>query len=175
MEMTFAEFIAGFSLPVVICLIAGIVLLIIEMFMPGFGLAGGLGIVCLVAAVVLRAESVPAAMWMIVSVLVIVGLLLLIFLRSATKGSLSKSDLILKDKLEKEQGYMSTEDMEFFVGHKGTALTVLRPSGMADFDGVKLDVVSEGEFIPALADVQVVRVEGRRIVVRQIEKTEKTT
>jgi len=171
MELTFAEFIAGFSLPVILCLLAGIVLLVIEMFMPGFGVVGGLGILCLIGSVILRADSVAAAMWMVVMVLVIVGILLLIFLRSATKGALSKSDIILKDRLEKDQGYMSTEDMEFFIGHQGVTLTVLRPAGMADFDGVKLDVVSDGEFIPELSDVEVVRVEGRRILVKKIAKS----
>ena len=47
--------------------------------------------------------------------------------------------------------------------------TVLRPAGMADFDGVKLEVLAEGEFIEAGKPVRVVRVEGRKIVVRQIE------
>ena len=45
--------------------------------------------------------------------------------------------------------------------------TVLRPAGMADFDGVKLNVVSDGEYIPAGTRVVVARVEGNRILVRE--------
>ena len=46
------------------------------------------------------------------------------------------------------------------------ATTVLRPAGTADFEGVKLDVVTEGEFIEKGRPLEVIRVEGRRIVVR---------
>ena len=37
----------------------------------------------------------------------------------------------------------------------GTAATVLRPSGVAEFDGVRLDVVTEGEFLSPGTPVQV--------------------
>lgn len=60
--------------------------------------------------------------------------------------------------------------MQYFLDKKGTTLTVLRPAGTVDFDGVKLDVVSEGDFIPKDTEVKVIKVEGRRIVVRQIRK-----
>ena len=52
---------------------------------------------------------------------------------------------------------------------EGVAVTVLRPAGMAEFDGVKLNVVSDGEFIPEGERVRVSRVEGNRIVVVKAE------
>ena len=171
MELTFMEFIQGFSLPVVICLIVGIGLLIVEMFTPGFGVAGFLGIAALILAVLLRADSFASALWMLIIVLLIIGVMLLIFMRSAQKGAISKSSLILNDKTSAEEGFMTTQDMEYFVGKEGITETVLRPAGMADFDGVKLDVVSEGEFIPAKIHVKVLRVEGRRILVKAVGKT----
>jgi len=169
MELTFAQFVQGFTLPVVICLLAGIGLLIVEMFTPGFGVAGFLGIAALIAAIVLRADSFASALWTLILVLVIIGLILLIFLRSAAKGAISRSPLILKDSID-EVGYLSSQDMEYFVGREGVTETVLRPAGKANFDGVKLDVVSEGEFIPGNVKVRVLRVEGRRILVKAVEK-----
>jgi len=44
---------------------------------------------------------------------------------------------------------------------------VLRPSGTADFSGIKLDVVSDGEFIPKDTTVIINKIEGHRIVVKQ--------
>ncbi|MGI6150988.1 MAG: NfeD family protein [Christensenellales bacterium] len=170
MELTFAQFVQGFTLPVVICLLAGIGLLIIEMFTPGFGVAGFLGIVALIAAIVLRADSFAAALWTLILVLVIIGVILLVFLRSAAKGAISRSPLILKDQIQEEVGFMSTQDMEYFVGREGITETALRPAGKANFDGVKLDVVSEGEFIPNNVPVKVLRVEGRRILVKAVAK-----
>ncbi|MGI6192508.1 MAG: NfeD family protein [Christensenellales bacterium] len=169
MELTFAQFVQGFTLPVVICLLAGIGLLIVEMFTPGFGVAGFLGIAALIAAIVLRADSFAAAMWTLILVLVIVGVIFLVFLRSAAKGAISQSPLILREQID-EVGFLSSEDMEYFVGKEGVTETVLRPAGKANFDGVKLDVVSEGEFIPGNVPVKVLRVEGRRILVKAVVK-----
>ena len=45
------------------------------------------------------------------------------------------------------------------------AVTRLRPSGVADFDGVRLDVVSDGEFIDKGTPLVISKVEGNRIVV----------
>ena len=88
-------------------------------------------------------------------------------LHSAARGKLSKT-LILKDSLSKESGYIGTEDLEYFVGKEGIALTVLRPAGTAEFDGVRLDVVSEGDYIPKNSRVKIIQVTGRRIVVRKV-------
>ena len=63
-------------------------------------------------------------------------------------------------------GYVSADDYTSFLGQFGTAVTLLRPSGTAEIDGVRLSVVSEGEFIPEGTPVQVVMVQGSRVVVR---------
>ena len=52
------------------------------------------------------------------------------------------------------------------VGRMGQATTVLRPAGKAQIDGRYLDVVSDGPFVPVGAAVEVIRVEGNRVVVR---------
>ena len=165
MEMTFAEFIQGFTVPVIVFMVLGTALMIVEMFTPGFGVAGTLGIICFVLAIVFRADSLASALWMIIVVAMLVGVLLLIFLRSATKGKISKSSIVLKEQMGSEGGYLSSEDLQYFVGKTGVALTVLRPAGMGDFDGVKLDVVSDGEFIESGSRIRVIRVEGRRMLV----------
>lgn len=63
-------------------------------------------------------------------------------------------------------GYVSADDYTAYLGQFGTAVTLLRPSGTAEIDGVRLSVVSEGEFIPQGTQVQVVMVQGSRVVVR---------
>jgi membrane-bound serine protease (ClpP class) len=63
-------------------------------------------------------------------------------------------------------GYVASEDYTEFLGQIGTTVTLLRPSGTAEFEGIRLPVVSEGDFIPAGTPVQVILVQGNRIVVR---------
>lgn len=165
MEGTLLEFIIGFTPITVVFLVIGLLLLVVEMFHPGFGVAGLCGLICLGIAVVLRANTFVEGLWMTVILLAIVGLLLLIFLHSATKGVVSRSPLILKESIEKSADRISTKDMQYFIGKVGTVLSTLRPSGMADFDGVKLDVVSDGVFIAEGAKVKIQSIEGSRIVV----------
>jgi membrane-bound serine protease (ClpP class) len=52
-------------------------------------------------------------------------------------------------------------------GERGVALTMLRPSGKARFDNRVVDVISEGPFISADAELEVIAMNGNRIVVRQ--------
>jgi hypothetical protein len=55
-------------------------------------------------------------------------------------------------------------------GQEGISLSQLRPAGKAEFDGLRLDVVSGGELIEAGRRIVVEFVEGNRIVVREITK-----
>lgn len=152
----------------IIIFLVGLICLIIEMFMPNFGIVGGIGLVLLAVGILITAKTPLEAVIMFIMLLTLVGVVLLVVLRSAAKGRLSKT-LILNDSLNKEAGFIGTEDLESFVGREGIASTVLRPSGTAIFDGLKLDVVSEGEFIPKGSRVRIVQVSGRRVAVKVIQ------
>lgn len=158
------------NLPLMVCFIVGIVLLVLEAFVPGFGLPGISGIIMEVIAIVLAwvNHGPLAALGVTIIVLSLIAIAISVSLRSATNGRLSRSKLILKEKESNEAGYRSSEDMNVFLGKEGETTTVLRPTGMAEFDGVKLNVVSDGEFVPAGTKVRIALVEGSRIVVRTI-------
>jgi membrane-bound ClpP family serine protease len=149
-----------------ISIIAGLVFVIVEMFYPGFGAPGITGGILLVVGVLLYARSPLQALIMVVIILAILGVALTLVLHSASKGHLAKH-LILRDSLDENVKFSAADDLNYFVGSEGKALTVLRPSGTADFNGVKLDVVTEGEFIPKDSAVTIIEVEGYRIVVKQ--------
>ena len=159
------------NLPLLVCFLVGIGLLVLEAFMPGFGLPGISGIVMEIVAIVLTwvNHGPVAALGLTIIVLSLIAIAISMSLRSATKGRLSRSKIILKERESNEAGYRSAEDMQVFLGKEGETTTVCRPTGMAEFDGVKLNVVSEGEFLPAGTRVRIVQVEGSRIVVRVIK------
>ena len=163
------EFIAA-NLPILICFVVGIGLLVLEAFMPGFGLPGISGIVLEIAAIVLTwfGHGPVAALGMTLVILSIIAIAISVSLRSATKGKLSKSKIILHDAETDAAGYRATQDMEVFLGREGVTTTVLRPTGIAEFDGVRLNVVSEGDLVQSGTAVQIIRVDGGRILVRTI-------
>lgn len=156
-------------LPILICFVLGLGFLVAEMFMPGFGLPGISGIILELIAIVLvylRFGGL-AALGMTLIVLALVAIALSLALRSVNKGRLSKSSVILSDEETPEEGYVATQDMEVFLGREGVTTTVLRPTGMAEFDGVKLNVSADGEYIARDEPVRVIRVEGARVVVKK--------
>ncbi|HHV98857.1 MAG TPA: hypothetical protein GXX36_04675 [Clostridiaceae bacterium] len=148
--------------------IVGLALVFVEMFLPGFGVAGITGIILLIIGIIITAKTVFEALIMILILLAILGVAFFLVFRSATKGKLSKS-LVLSDSINKSSGYSSVDEYKSMVGKEGIALSVLRPSGIADFDGVKLDVVTEGEYIPSGTKIKIIQVSGPRIVVREVK------
>jgi membrane-bound serine protease (ClpP class) len=77
--------------------------------------------------------------------------------------------LVLDADLRSEQGYASAPDRDrSWLGRTGSALSPLRPAGIAEIEGTRIDVVSDGSFIEAKAVIEVTRVDGNRIVVRQL-------
>ncbi|NLK88062.1 MAG: hypothetical protein GX279_11315 [Clostridiaceae bacterium] len=147
-------------------IIGGLVFVIIEMFNPGFGAPGIIGAILLVAGIVLYAQTLLQALILIVIILAILGAALTLILQSASKGRLSKH-LVLNDSIDDDIKFSGVDDLNYFIGSEGIAITALRPSGTADFNGVRLDVVSEGEFIKKGTAVIIDRIEGLRIVVKQ--------
>lgn len=162
------SFMAGITLIQALILVIGVVLLVIEMFHPGFGAPGITGSILIVVGIILIAKTFLQALILIALILAILGIALSLILHSATKGKLSNSPLILKQSHQKEAGYIGVEDLQFFLGKEGISTTVLRPSGIVDFDGVKIDVVSEGAFISPDKKVKVIKVDSRKIVVKEL-------
>lgn len=162
----FLNVVPGLGTIELIIIIIGLGLVVLEMFFPGFGAAGVLGLILLLVGIVMTANSLFEALILIIIIIALLGIALVIVLKSASKGHLSKT-LILNDALDDESGFRGTEDLDSFVGKEGETITPLRPSGIAVFDGDKLDVVTEGEFIPANTRVKIIEVSGRRIVVRK--------
>lgn len=148
--------------------ILGLILLVVEMFIPGFGIAGGSGLVMLIVGIILTARTPFEAMVMVVILLLLVALVLTILLRSVKRGKLSKK-LVLWSAARHENGFSTSADTTALVGKAGVALTILRPAGAGEFDGQRLDVVSEGAFIDRGTKIRIVRTEGRRIVVEPAE------
>jgi membrane-bound serine protease (ClpP class) len=159
--------------------LGGVVLLIVEFFViPGFGLAGILGILAILAALVMSvvgSGATPeffmlAAGRIILSLLValVASFMLLRFLPRTPFGR----RLILDTGLGAGHEYGSAPESDArWLGKRGRTTSPLRPAGIADIEGVRVDVVSEGDLIEPGTPVEVTRVDGNRIVVRQITNT----
>ena len=155
------------NLPTILCLLIGLVLIVIEMFLPGFGFVGFSGILLLGGAVAFTwiNYGAMAGSLMMIAVLILTIICLIVSLRSASKGKLSRSKVFLKE--DGTTGETVKAEAELSVGDTGVAETMLRPSGIALFDTRRVSVVSEGQFIDKGKTVRVVQIEGARIVVEE--------
>jgi membrane-bound ClpP family serine protease len=151
----------------ILLLLVGFGLIFLEMHIPGFGVPGILGAICLILAVVLTAQNFAQALVMALAILAVLGTMLGVVLTFFTKGKLFKP-LILSDEQKKEHGYISSSDLDYLLGKRGIATTDLRPAGSVDIDGVKFDVISDGEYISSGAKVEIFKVSGVKLLVKKI-------
>ena len=161
-------FLPDMTVLTVLLLIIGFGLVFLEMHIPGFGGPGAVGSICLLLAVVLTAQNFAQALFMALGILAILGIMLGVVLTYFTKGKLFKP-LILSDEQKKEHGYISSSDLDYLLGKKGVAITDLRPVGSVDIDGVKFDVVSDGEYILSGAKVEIFKVSGVKLLVKKVK------
>jgi membrane-bound serine protease (ClpP class) len=162
--------------------IVGGVLLVLELLViPGFGIAGVSGVLLIVASLFLSLVKGPLpktpvdisrlleATYVIAASLIATFLVATLSFRFMPKFPLL-SKLILTSEEKREKGYRSAPvKLEKFIGKQGMTLTMLRPVGKAQFGDTILDVVSEGELIEKGKQVKVMKVEGNRIVVSEVE------
>lgn len=156
---------AGFE--TLILFVIGIALVVLELFIPG-GIAGAIGAISILGSLFLASDNV---VHMGISILIAIGVSILasiIMIRVFGKKMSLFKKIILTDSTNTESGYVSNRNRTELLGVKGVTVTALRPAGTVLIGDERVDVVSEGEFIPKDSRVVVVKVEGPRIVVRSI-------
>jgi membrane-bound serine protease (ClpP class) len=148
---------------------AGLILLLVELFViPGFGVAGILGLATMVIAIVRIFPN--EGQWAYVlgyttlfSVALVIGFFFLLPRSRFTRL------FALTARIETPNNNQQLpKDAPLLLGQRGTANTDLRPAGIASIGENRVDVVTEGDFIARGSAIEVVQVEGSRIVVRKI-------
>jgi membrane-bound serine protease (ClpP class) len=149
----------------------GVLLLFIEIvLLPGFGAAGVPAIVLMVVGIVLvwSEFGLETALIYVGSTVVFTIPVAILGLWLAPHTRFVKS-LILDTAENRADGFQAPpQDLVNLVGKSGRSITPLRPAGTVSINGHRVDVVSQGEFIEAKTEVEVIFVEGSRVVVRSL-------
>ncbi len=160
---------AGFSNGLVVVLaIAGLIGIVYELHVvPGHGIPGVLGSIALVLAAILAFNVVFffVALQTISTAIVLTVLLFWLATRMWPENA-----WLRRLTFAGVQGpeYVASADHSALRGCVGSASSLLRPAGVATFDGNRVDVLTEGDFIPAGTPVRVTRVEGARVFVEPV-------
>ncbi len=158
----------------IIIFIIGVILLILEIFViPGFGIAGFAGIVLMILGLffglvsdldIASTNSISIAIIQLAASFVMTAVVIY-FLWKLLPKSETFNRLILHDNLPSKSGYAANSQYENLVGVSGSAITDLRPAGTAMLNGVRTDVVTDGDYVNKDSEVVVKRVEGSKVVV----------
>jgi membrane-bound ClpP family serine protease len=162
----------------------GLALIGIEIFLiPGFGVTGVCGILLVLAGLVLASlDRAPESSgdWadlvkkLLTYGLTMAGAVVLAFVLSRYLPKIPYANRLMlvppedRPEVEELSALPGVEMAVALLGQVGTATSMLRPAGTAKFGDRYIDVVTEGDFIPPGTAIQVVEVEGTRIVVKRV-------
>lgn len=150
-----------------ILFIAGLVLLAIEAFIPGFGAAGIGGLVSLSIGIVFSAGEIFEGLVLLLAVMVALAVTVWLLMKYAPRTGVFKK-IVLQTQMRSEEGYIGSSVESELLDQEGVALTILRPSGIANIANRRIDVTTEGGFIQKGMRIKVVKVEGNKVFVKEI-------
>lgn len=154
----------------IILLILGIVIILLEFFIPSFGLIGVIGVASIIGSIVtaFRINSTAGAVFLTAS-LIIVPALMLIFFKIFPRTFIGKK-LILHKQMKQQDGFESAAgDYTNLRGKTGMAVTDLRPSGTIEIEQRKYSALTSGEYIVKNKRVNIVKTEGSKIIVTEAD------
>lgn len=149
-----------------VLLVAGVVLVGLEIVVPG-GILGSIGIISLIAGFFFFLGGGWDAFVIVggtVAVLAAICALLFWLIPS----SVSWNPFVLREKQKNSEGYTGAGDYSAYLGKKGKVIAPLRPAGTVIIDGERMDVVSFGDYIDKDVEIEVVKIEGSKLLVKQV-------
>jgi membrane-bound ClpP family serine protease len=150
----------------------GLILLVTEAFLPSGGVIGLLAVGCLGVSLY-QAFTVPDAPYLgwkfLAAELLLIPVALVVAVHLWPRTPLARRIILPPPTPEEVEPAASRHRLDHLVGEFGRALTPLRPSGLVDFDGRRLDGLAEEDLIPAGTLVRAVRIHSGVLVVRKVE------
>jgi membrane-bound serine protease (ClpP class) len=162
----------------IILFIIGIVLIILEIFViPGFGLTGVIGFLMVVGSLFLillpplkmtDGDLINKVLFQITLSFIFSGIVLYFLFKYLPKNQ-TFNKLILDEQTSVQAGFTSADDYSYLLNKIGIAHTVLRPAGIVIIDDKKYDVVTTSDYIDKGTKVKVIKIEGNKIIVENIQ------
>ncbi|MHC2069550.1 NfeD family protein [Bremerella sp. T1] len=162
--------------PIIIALLllfAGLALIVLEMFIPSGGVLGFLAAVALVGAVIyayLKCDIAVGTAFLAATVIT-VPILIGMAIRVWPYTPLGRM-ILLDSATEQSQDDLNSNVHTELVGRRGIAKSNLLPSGVAEIDGEHWDVIIIGPAADRGDLIEVIEVEGNRILVAKVDEME---
>jgi len=148
-------------------------LIIAEVFVPSGGIISLFALACVIggAAIFFRHSSTAGWIGVVIAIIMIPSTLVFAY-RIFPKTRFGKSVTLTPPERQKGDAIPDTDELGEMLGAVGVVLTPLRPVGMCDFSGQRLECVAEGGYVDKDKEVKVINVESTQLTVREIEVEE---
>jgi membrane-bound serine protease (ClpP class) len=145
-------------------------LLLAEIFVPSGGIISICALICLAGGIVIFFQHSATTGWVGVAVAaVMIPSVLVVAYKVFPKTRFGKSVMLKPSERQVGDAVPDTAKLEELLGAEGTVLTPLRPVGMCDFDGRRIECVAESGYVGKGKKVQVIRVQSTQLTVRVVE------
>ena len=156
------------ALPILLMII-GFGLIVLEVLIPSLGVITVAAVGCIVASLFLGFSYSPAlGLGLIVGALLGIPIILVLAFKLFPETPLGRH-MMLRRKPSDHPAPATVSGRTDLVGKEGVARSDLRPSGVAEVDGERLDVLTRGELVEVGARIRIIENRGNRIVVRAID------
>ncbi|MBA7697074.1 hypothetical protein ES703_105732 [subsurface metagenome] len=146
------------------------VLIIAEVFVPSGGLISLCALACLIGGAVIFFQHSVTAGWIGVGIAaVMIPTALVIAYKMFPKTRFGRSVTLTPSERQQGDAIPDTSELKEMLGEVGVVLTPLRPVGMCDFSGQRVECVAEGGYIDKDKKVKVIDVQSTQLTVRMIE------
>jgi len=148
------------------------VLIIAEVFVPSGGLISICSLACLVGGIAIFFHYSLIAGWIGVGIAaVMIPTVLILAYRIFPKTRFGKSVTLTPPERRQGDAIPDTDKLKKLLGAEGVVLTTLRPVGMCDFSGQRVECVAESGYVDKGKKVKVINVESTQLTVRIIEES----
>ncbi len=148
------------------------VLIVAEIFVPSGGLISIFALACLVGGIAIFFHYSLIAGWAGVGIAAVMIPTVLIFAyKIFPKTRFGKSVTLTPPERKQGDAIPDTDKIKDLLGAEGAVLTPLRPVGMCDFSGHRVECVAEGGYVDKGKKVKVINVESTQLTVRIIEES----
>jgi len=149
---------------------ASAALIIAEVFVPSGGLISICSLACLIGGIMIFFRHSTTAGWIgvIIAVIMIPSVLVTAY-KIFPKTKFGKSVTLTPPQRQKGDAVPDTAELKELLGAVGLVLTPLRPVGMCDFSGQRVECVAESGYVDKGKKIKVIHVEGTQLTVRVIE------
>ena len=150
---------------------ASAALIIAEVFVPSGGIITISSLACLIGGIMIFFNHSPRAGWIgVIIAIVMVPSVLVVAYKIFPKTRFGKSVTLTPPKRKVGDAIPDTEELKEMLGAEGLVLTPLRPVGICDFSGQRVECVAESGYVDNNKKVKVIHVEGTQLTVRVIEE-----